>query len=53
MLKHGIYISNLPDGEEASGRELTAAQQLELLSALERELTSFREATHVPVCREP
>ena len=43
MLKHGIYISNLPDGEEASGRELTAAQQLELLSALERELTSFLE----------
>lgn len=41
MLKNVRCISNLPDGEEASGRALTPMQRLKLLSALERELTNY------------
>ena len=44
MLKDGRCISNLSDGKEASGRALTAIQRLKLLSALERELTSYLES---------
>src|SRR3954447_4906663 len=41
MFKDGLHTSNFLDGEEASGPGLTAAQRLKLLSALERELTSY------------
>jgi hypothetical protein len=41
MLETGLYVSNPPDGEEAQSRGLTVAQQLHLLSALEKELANF------------
>jgi hypothetical protein len=44
MLKDGRCISNLSDGEAASSRALTSIQRLKLLSALERELTSYLES---------
>jgi hypothetical protein len=52
MFKDGLYTSNVPDEEEASDAALTAARRLKLLSALERELTSYLEKDGT-ACAQP
>jgi hypothetical protein len=48
MFNDRLYNSDIPDGNRESDPPLTSAQRLNLLSALERELTNYLANEVVP-----